>query len=63
MTTQDRDLGMDRVVVSDSDVLFELDQEMIAESRRLAALGKYRPMREFLDERRSQGKQGSSDLR
>lgn len=39
-------------VVSQVNAPIDLDQEMIAESRRLAALGKVRPMREFLDERR-----------
>ena len=36
-----------------TDAPVELDEEMIAESRRQAALGMVRPMREFLDERRT----------
>jgi len=43
-------------VVTPSDLPVERDEAMIAESRRLAALGKVRPIREFLNERRSRAK-------
>lgn len=43
-------------VVREIDGEVELDEEMIAESRRLAAMGKIRPMQDFIDERRSHGK-------